>query len=86
MQESTSRLTRLRRWLIGGLTLLILALVVVIGYRWQAGKKEEPQPTVRPHVLGPYHTPIVPGIYLLGGLAPTRPIWPRAIAAMRKRS
>ncbi len=70
MQESTSRLTGLRRWLVAGLTLLILALVVVVGYRWQAGNKEEPPPAVRPHVLGPYPVAVVPGIYLLGGLAP----------------
>jgi glyoxylase-like metal-dependent hydrolase (beta-lactamase superfamily II) len=70
MQESTSRLPRLRRWLVAGLTVLILFSVVVAGYRWQTGKKEEPPAASRPHILGPYPVTIVPGIHLLGGLAP----------------
>jgi metallo-beta-lactamase class B len=58
-----------RRWLVGGLTLLILAAVVVVGYRRHTGRREDAE-AAAPHVLTPKASTIVPGIHLLGGLAP----------------
>jgi glyoxylase-like metal-dependent hydrolase (beta-lactamase superfamily II) len=58
-----------RRWLVAGLTLGILAGVVVAGYRWRNQKDGFP-PAGEPHVLSDSAVTIVPGIHLLGGLEP----------------
>jgi glyoxylase-like metal-dependent hydrolase (beta-lactamase superfamily II) len=65
MQQSLPRSTRWRRRLIALLTILILGGVLVVVNR--------PPPTAKkagPHVLSPRAVTIVPGIHLLGGLAP----------------
>lgn len=58
-----------RRWLVAGLTLLILAVVVVAGYRWH-NREDGSSTAATPHVLSDFAVTIVPGIHLLGGLDP----------------
>jgi hydroxyacylglutathione hydrolase len=63
MQTSRPRITRPRRWLLGGVSLALLILVVVVGYH----RRKEPPPVP---ALAPRAMTIVPGIHLLGGLEP----------------
>jgi glyoxylase-like metal-dependent hydrolase (beta-lactamase superfamily II) len=73
MQEPVSRSTRPRRWLVGGLTLLVLAAALLAGYRWRSTGNDiapPPLPPAQIPVLSPYPMTIVPGVHLLGGLAP----------------
>ncbi len=67
LQASMSRLSRRRRWLVGTLTLLILTLALVLAYRRTPTTDTLP---TRPRILDPYPLTIVPGVHLLGGLAP----------------
>jgi glyoxylase-like metal-dependent hydrolase (beta-lactamase superfamily II) len=73
MPESTPRSSGLRRWLVGGLTILILAAVLLGSYRWHSAR-EVPPPVdsgdVRGPVLAPHPVTLAPGIHLLGGLSP----------------
>jgi glyoxylase-like metal-dependent hydrolase (beta-lactamase superfamily II) len=71
MQPSFTRLTRPRRWLIGSLTALILAGVLALGYRRQTTvAPDQARVPAGPMALVPYPITLVPGIHLLGGLAP----------------
>jgi hypothetical protein len=70
MQKSLPPLLRPRRWLIGVLTMLILALVLALGYRRQTAKPDNTRAAAGSLVLAPYPVTLVPGIHLLGGLAP----------------
>lgn len=66
-RESLSRLSRRRRLIVGVLTLLILALALVVGYRRRPPSPDAvPAP---PHLVREPIT-IVPGVHMLGGLAP----------------
>src|SRR5579883_232343 len=68
LNGSVSGRSRWRRWLLGALTLLILGLAFGIGYRRNAlSRSTPPEP---PPVLGRHPVTIVPGVHLLGGLAP----------------
>src|SRR3954454_13844260 len=70
VDPSMPRSTRPRRWLLGALTLLTLALVLVIGYRGRVMTEDNSRGADRVPVLGPYAVTIVPGVHLLGGLSP----------------
>ena len=64
------RSTRRRRWLVAGLAVLILAVALIVSYRRQVPTKDAaPAPPAVP-VLAPHPLTIVPGIHMLGGLAP----------------
>jgi glyoxylase-like metal-dependent hydrolase (beta-lactamase superfamily II) len=53
-----------------GLTLALLAVVVVVGRRRPVATEHDASAALRPAVLGPAPVEVVPGVYLLGGLAP----------------
>jgi glyoxylase-like metal-dependent hydrolase (beta-lactamase superfamily II) len=69
MSQALPASPRRRRWLAAVLSLLILAVVVIVGYRRQSGE-DKPAPPARGPVLGPYALMVAPGIYHLGGLQP----------------
>ncbi|HKB38732.1 MAG TPA: MBL fold metallo-hydrolase [Gemmataceae bacterium] len=68
MQESVPHSAGSRRWLLGGLTVLILGVAVYLGYRWHFSRPGPPAP--RPPLLAPCPVTLAPGIHLLGGLSP----------------
>src|SRR4051812_39332690 len=70
MPDFIPRSPRPPRWLVAGLTVLILALVLSLGFRWNAGgPKGSSAPASGPLlVLRP--VTLVPGIPLLGRLTP----------------
>lgn len=68
LQASVSRLSRRRRLLVSALTLLILAVALVVAYRRRAPSTAKP--STSPPILDPYPLTIVPGVHMLGGLAP----------------
>jgi glyoxylase-like metal-dependent hydrolase (beta-lactamase superfamily II) len=70
MQESLPRRSGLRRLLAVGLTLLLLGLALVVATRRRGVESSGARVTAEVPVLGPYAMTIVPGVHLLGGLAP----------------
>jgi glyoxylase-like metal-dependent hydrolase (beta-lactamase superfamily II) len=77
MGHTLARVAGRKRWLVGGLTLVILAGVLVVGHgKENSGAKEagdpgaDAPPTARARALGPYALTVVPGVHLLGGLDP----------------
>lgn len=64
------RPTRPRRLLVCGLAILILTVALVVGYRQRRRTEENSDTDPSAHALAPYALTVVPGIYLLGGLAP----------------
>src|SRR5581483_6205288 len=62
--------TRLRRLLVGGLSILILAGAIAVSYRLRHTPEANSPKVPGPHTLDPRAITVVPGIYLLGGLAP----------------
>jgi glyoxylase-like metal-dependent hydrolase (beta-lactamase superfamily II) len=72
MQQPVTRRPR-RRWLVAGLTALILAAALLVGYRWRssrAGVSAPPPWSARVPSLLPRALTVVHGVHLLGGLYP----------------
>lgn len=67
-EAAPGHLGTFRCWLLGSLTLLVLGTAVLIGCTHRSRPGETTAPAA--HVLSPAPVQIVPGIYLLGGLAP----------------
>jgi glyoxylase-like metal-dependent hydrolase (beta-lactamase superfamily II) len=65
-----ARLTRPRRLLVGGLAILILTGALAVGHRLWSPPDENSGTAPAPHALSPRPITVVPGIHLLGGLAP----------------
>jgi glyoxylase-like metal-dependent hydrolase (beta-lactamase superfamily II) len=65
-----ARSPRRRRFLVGSLAVLILTGAVAVGYRLQHPSEENAATAPAVHVLSPLPVTVVPGIHLLGGLAP----------------
>jgi metallo-beta-lactamase class B len=55
---------------VGALTILILLLVLAAAYRWGPALKKASPPVFHAAALAPHPVTLVPGIHLLGGLAP----------------
>src|SRR4051812_22918387 len=70
MPDSVPRSSRPWRWLVGGLTVLIFALVLFIGSRWNSGGKDRSSLPVPGPLLVLRPVTLVPGIHLLGRLTP----------------
>ncbi|HEV3167733.1 MAG TPA: MBL fold metallo-hydrolase [Isosphaeraceae bacterium] len=72
MLGSVTRSARRRKWQVGGLTFVLAALaLVVVGYRWYLPRTANHLSPAQVPPLGPAATTIVPGVHLLGGLAPS---------------
>jgi glyoxylase-like metal-dependent hydrolase (beta-lactamase superfamily II) len=69
-REGMVRPTRSRQLLVGSLAILILTGALAVGYRLQRTSQENTRNASSAHTLDPYALTVVPGIYLLGGLAP----------------
>jgi glyoxylase-like metal-dependent hydrolase (beta-lactamase superfamily II) len=61
---------RQRKWLIGGLTIAIMALALIVTYQLHFAKEGSPPSAARVPRLEPSAITIAPGIHLLGGLSP----------------
>jgi glyoxylase-like metal-dependent hydrolase (beta-lactamase superfamily II) len=64
------RSTRRRRLLLLGLTILILTGALAVGYRLRYPPEQNVKKAPAAHTLGRFALTVVPGIHLLGGLAP----------------
>lgn len=64
------RSARSRRLLVGSLAILILTGALAVGHRLRRAPEENSGTVTRAHVLSPRALSVVPGISLLGGLAP----------------
>src|SRR6516165_9137989 len=66
MPQSVKR----RRWLIAGLTVVILAAAAAVGYVRHSADDDGPLTPARVPRLGAFPTKIISGVYLLGSLDP----------------
>src|SRR5437868_1815805 len=70
MQAARPCSRRRRRWLFGGLTVLIMTAAVLVGCWWHAVLRTGAPDPVREVLLRPSPLRVSPGIYLLGRLDP----------------
>ena len=66
-----ARRTRLRRFLVGSLAILILTGALAVGYRLRYSSENNHATAPPAHALSPRAVTVVLGIHLLGGLAPS---------------